>query len=375
MRVVQFTYKNVMRRPMRSSLTVSGVAVAVGAVVALVGISGSFERELLAIFQSRGVDLVVTGTGGLQTVHNVIDEKLVDEVQKMPGVREVSGSLFEQFSYPDLDLFGVTARGTTYDSFLLKDLKIVAGRGLAADDGRVVVLGKKLSESLRKHVGDSMDVDKGETFKVIGIFDTPNVWESGTMMMPLTELQRMMDREGKVTLMMVVTDKRDKATIDDVRSRIQALSPRIEVSPAQEYVEQTVELRLARAMAWMTSALALIVGTIGMINTMLTAVFERTRELAVLRAVGWRKWSVVRLILLESVLLGLAGAVVGTLLAMGLIRVLSLMPASGRLVAGDIGWGVIGQGFALALIVGVAGGLYPAYRAARLIPTEGLRHE
>jgi putative ABC transport system permease protein len=144
---------------------------------------------------------------------------------------------------------------------------------------------------------------------------------------------------------------------------------------AREYIETAIEVRLARAIAWLTSTIALMVGTIGMINTMLTAVFERTRELAILRAIGWRKSRIVKLILAESVVLGLAGAVAGTILAVVITQVLSRLPAAGRMVSGEISPQVILQGFAIATLVGLVGGLFPAFRAARLVPTEGLRHE
>jgi len=118
-----------------------------------------------------------------------------------------------------------------------------------------------------------------------------------------------------------------------------------------------------------------MVGVISMVNTMSTAVFERTREIAILRAIGWRRSRVMRLILLESIFLSLAGAVIGSLLAIGITNVLSLIPSSGRMVAGNVDWGVILKGFSIALGVGILGGVGPALRAMRLQPTVGLRHE
>jgi putative ABC transport system permease protein len=73
--------------------------------------------------------------------------------------------------------------------------------------------------------------------------------------------------------------------------------------------------------------------------------------------------------------MGILGALVGTLAAIGLTRLLGSLPASGRLISGDIAGTVILQGVAIAIVVGLAGGIYPAYRAAGLMPTEGLRHE
>jgi putative ABC transport system permease protein len=125
----------------------------------------------------------------------------------------------------------------------------------------------------------------------------------------------------------------------------------------------------------MTSAIALIIGAVGVLNTMIMSVLERTREIGILRAIGWRKIRVVRLILYESVLLSLLGAAVGIGAAVVLTRALTWWPVVNGLVRGDVAPAVIIQGFLIALAVGLIGGAYPAYRGAHLLPTEALRHE
>ena len=128
-------------------------------------------------------------------------------------------------------------------------------------------------------------------------------------------------------------------------------------------------------MAWLTSAVAVLIGGFGMLNTMLMSVLERVGEIGVLRAIGWRKSRVVRMVLGEALLLSLAGAALGAAGAVGLTRWLSTFPAVGGLIAGNIAPVVLGEGFAVALALALLGGVYPAYRAARLLPTEALRHE
>jgi putative ABC transport system permease protein len=372
---VQFSYKNILRRPTRSALTISGVAIAVAALVGFVSVAGSFQRALLASFEGRGVDLIVAGGGTLQRMQSSLDEDLGEKIRALPGVKRVAAGLAEHFAYESLDgAMGIVTRGVEPDSLLLDELSIVDGRSLQADDERAILLGKMTAAALDKKVGDRFDVVPGESFDVVGVYDTFNLMENNSMIMPLATLQRLMDRQGKVTIFTVIAQRSDRETLLRLASAIRGLAPNLDVLPAREYVDSMIEVRLARAMAWITSVLALILGTIGMINTMLTAVFERTREIAVLRAVGWRKSSVVRLILLESGLMGLVGAVAGVLLAWSLTQVLSHMPA-GRLISGEIDPVVIVQGVVLAMAVGLVGGLYPAYRAARLLPTEGLRHE
>jgi putative ABC transport system permease protein len=105
------------------------------------------------------------------------------------------------------------------------------------------------------------------------------------------------------------------------------------------------------------------------------SVFERTREIGILRAIGWRPWRVMRMILTESVLLSLGGGVVGTAGGIGLILLLSRLPQVNGLIEGRIAPDIILKAFIIALLVGLVGAAYPAYRGARLLPTEAIRHE
>jgi putative ABC transport system permease protein len=375
MRLTTVVLRNILRRPARSALTVAGVAIAVAAVVALVGISRGFERSLRMVYESRGVDLMVIRAGSTQRFSSVLDEGLGQKIAAVPGVSEVSPGLADVVSSEEADMTGIVIQGVPLEGGPLAQMRIVAGRRIEPGDGQAVLLGRVLARGLNKRVGDALEVVKGQSYCVVGIYEASNVFENGSMIMALDQLQRLMGRKGEVTHFTVIAKDKDRRSLENVAERIRALAPSLDVLPTREYIETSVEIRTARAAAWLTSSIALILGAIGMVNTMLTAVFERTRELAILQAIGWQHRRIVQLILLEAVLLALAGAVVGTVLAVGLTQVLCRLPEAGRLVSGDIAPEVIVQGFVIALLVGVAGGIYPAYRATRFVPTEGLRHE
>lgn len=374
MRLINVAFKNMRRRRLRSALTIAGVSIAVAAVVALVGAVGSFERQLLAVFQNRGIDLVVAGATTVQRLQSSLDEDLGRRIAQLPGVKHAACALIENFSFPELDVLGVVVRGLEPNSFVLNEIALIDGRSLEPGDNDVMLMGKMLANTLSKRVGDRFELVPGRSFRIVGVFDSFNLLESNSLVVPLAALQDLMDRRGKATVFMVVAADGSQAAVESLAAQIKPLAPNIDVLPARQYVDSLIEVRLARAVAWFTSTLALIVGTIGVVNTMLTAVFERTRELAVLRAVGWRRATIVKMILFESALLSILGAVVGCAMAWGLTQMLRLTP-TGRLISGEIGWDIVAQGFALALLVGIAGGSYPAWRAARLLPTEGLRHE
>jgi putative ABC transport system permease protein len=141
------------------------------------------------------------------------------------------------------------------------------------------------------------------------------------------------------------------------------------------FVGSVSHIKVSRAMAWMTSGIALVIGAIGMLNTMAMAVHERIKEIGTLRAMGWKKGRVVQMILGESLLLSLIGAVCGSVYAVVITRYFSTFPATAGFVDGYIAPQFIALGFLMAIVVGVLGAAYPAWWGASLSPIEALRRK
>jgi putative ABC transport system permease protein len=384
MRFYQFILKNVVQRKARSALTVLGVAIAVAAVVALVGIADGFQRAFGELYERRGVDLIVVRAGSSERLSSSIPQQAGEQIRRIPGVYAVSPGLMDLVAFEEANLTSVPIQGWTADSFLFNGLKILDGRKLEEGDVRGVMIGSILAKNLGKNAGDTLEIPgaRGQ-FTVVGLYESFNIFENGSLIMLLSTLQTIMDRPDQVTGFQVVLDAvpEKKELIDRVRREINALhSPKgrlwgIEATPTADYVKSTSQIRMAQAMAWMTSAIALILGAVGVLNTMIMSVFERTREIGILRAIGWRKGRVVRLILYESLLLSVFGAMTGIVVAVVLTRALSWWPLVNGFIKGDVAATVVIQGFFIALAVGLLGGAYPAYRGAHLPPTEALRHE
>jgi len=200
--------------------------------------------------------------------------------------------------------------------------------------------------------------------------------------MLLDDAQKALGQSGKITGCTLKLKDNSPENLQAMRSRIEGqvadkygLKGKIRAKPPGEFVQQNNQIRAASAMAWMTSAVALFIGGIGVLNTMFMSVFERTREIGILRAIGWRPSRVMRMILLESVLLSIGGGIVGTVGGLALISALSRMPTVNGVVQAAITWEIVFKGFVIAILVGVVGAAYPAYRGSRLLPTEALRHE
>lgn len=373
--MITFIFANLRGRPARSALTISGVAVAVAAVVSLVGIVRGFETSLLDLYEQRGIDLLVHQAGRVQMTSSVLPEALETKIAEVPGVAAVYPSLVDMLSLLEDDMMGIPVQGWPLGSLPLAELKIIEGRGMLPDDQQPVMLGARLATAANKQPGDTIEMLDGEEFTVVGIFESYNVFDSGSMVTRLEDLQRLLLRENEVTLFAVVVQDSNADSIRQTVATISDLQQGVEASPVRELAEKSSEIKIARSFAWLTSSIALVIGSIGMLNTLMMSVFERTREIAMLRALGWKRRRIITLILGEATLLCTGGAIIGILFAWLIVRLLSQLPAAGRMVAGDISPGVMLQGFVLALLLGLLGGLYPAWSAAKLPPVEGLRHD
>jgi putative ABC transport system permease protein len=373
-RFISLIGKNVLHRPVRTILTTLGLAIAIAAVTILVGISWNFERSFMTLYNSKGIDLVVVRAGNSNQLSSSLDEKLADRLRQVEGVAELAPSLVDTVAFEQENLVSVLVDGWVPGSILFRGIKILEGRALEPGDDKAVILGRVLAMTLGKKAGDRVQI-AGETFDVVGIFESESWFENGSLTMPLKTLQKMMGREGQVTGLLIQAKASDERSIRELRKRIESTIPGVAATPARDHVQGDTQIRLARAMAWTTAAIALFLGSVGMLNTMLMSIFERTREIGILRAVGWRRRRVLALVLGEALAIALIGTFMGVLFAVVGLRVLTLAPTARGFISPNLPPEVVFIALAMGVGLSLLGGLYPAMRAAALEPTEALRYE
>src|SRR5690242_964140 len=175
--------RNLWRRPVRSGLTIIGLAVGVAAVVALVGVAESLESSFLDLYEQRGVDLVVQRRGGgPDQLLKGIDVGFGDKIRKIPEVREVVGGLMDMISFEDHDLYVVLAYGWQPDAPVFDRITMLGGRRFHAGEKHVAMLGKILAANLGKQAGDRLQI-YGQDFEIIGVFESLSVYENGSVFM------------------------------------------------------------------------------------------------------------------------------------------------------------------------------------------------
>ena len=374
MRFSTMIVRNLLRRGVRTVLTVVGLGGGVSAVVSLMGIAWGFERSFLTIYETKGIDLVLVKAGGGDRLTSNLDETLEAKIAAVPGVQRVVGSLTDVVSFEDSNLVSVLVNGWKPGSLLFRGLRVTEGRAFREDDDHPAMLGRVLALNLNKKPGDTLQV-AGETFRVLAVYESDSLFENGGLIVPLRELQTMMGRDGYVSGFVVAAGSPRRLEVEALARRIERAVNGVAAVPARDFVESDNQIRLVKSMAWATSLIAMVLGAVGVLNTMLMTVFERTREIGVLRAVGWKRSRVLRLVLGESTLLGLAGALLGSGLGFLGVKILSRTAMGSLFITSDLPWGVLAVGLLLGLGLSTVGGFYPALRAASLDPTEALRHE
>jgi putative ABC transport system permease protein len=370
---IGFAWKNLWRRRLRTLLTLGGIGMAIGAFVALVGFSRSFETEWLRLYTSSGTDIDVVEKTFMNTS---VDESLETRLRAVPVVEQA-----EPMMYNIMDLtpeINAIVFGWEADSYEFNSLTFTSG-GRFHDDKPEIILGELLARNLNKNAGDTVEM-QGASFLVAGIYHGGTGLEAGAVIMPLHQLQQISSLQGKVSgfhvrLRPLPAGESREHYLKRAQAMIEAALPGLNAQPAAERAANNQFVTLAKAIAWGTSSIALMMGILGIANTMAMSVFERTREIGILRAIGWKGWRVMTLIQMEAVVLGVGGGILGIGFGWGVLRLLSALPQTATIVSSSLSPLYLFEALAISVVSGLAAGAIPAWRGAHLSPVEALRHD
>ena len=369
MTFVTVVVRGLSRRPVRTGLTLVGISIGIAAVVALVGMASGYEKGIGKQLDVIGIDLVVSNmSGGI--LPKVYDASLQGKVAQLPHVAATSSVLMQMLSIEDAPMMMVSGR--EWGGFTWDKLKLVEGRMPHDGTEQAVVLGRLAADVLKKKIGDKVQIE-AEELPVVGIVDGQALVENGAIILSLPVLQAVTANEGKVNFIDVrVTPNTTKEELARLCQEVKEIFPAGRAMVANEVVGTSQGFRIARAMSWSTSILAIVVGVLGVMNTMMMTVFERTQEICVLLAIGWKRSRIMRMILWESALLGLLGGVTGTLFGVVGVKLLVTAPSMRGLLEPDLNPRLLCTAVAIAVVVGVVSGLYPAWRSSRFTPSHAL---
>jgi len=360
--------RSILRQRTRSVLTTLGIGIGIAAIVALGGITQGVIESFTTMYMGSEADLMALEADCSDLSFSSIDERVGARIAALPDVETVSGIGFAFDStekMPILFIMGYHPR-----EFAIRHFKIVEGQPLTAR--RQVIVGRGAAEVMGLEVGDTLRL-LGSGFRVVGIYETGVGYEENCVVVSLREAQALAGKLHQVSLYAIKVT--DPARVEELRAYLDANFPEIDVSLTSKFAESLPDLQTMEELVGQMSFLAVFIGGVGMLNTMLMSVLERTREIGVLRALGWRRRQVIGMILREALVLGAVGGVCGILVGMGMVWGITQIPGIGGMLDPRYSPQLFVQALAVGLVTGVIGGLYPAWRATRMRPVEALRYE
>jgi putative ABC transport system permease protein len=349
-------WKNLRRRPARTVFTAVGVGLGVGLIVALLAITNGVHRTAQDLLHVGRADFGLYQADVSDFPRSLLPESLASSVARDPGVAAVAKVKL-------LVTGGTLVFGLAPDEFAFRRLVVLAGargRVMAGDHS-----GKRLGELVRI---------AGRAFTVGGIYHSGDRFEDLGIVLPLHTVEALSGRPGEITSI-GVTVKLGR-NVKAVAQRLERRFPGVAaITEPGQAIKVDTSSRLIISTGWIVSLLALIVGGIAVTNTMAMSVFERTREIGILRAVGWPVLRIGAMIVSETLCICLLALGVGCGLGVLAANLFVGRSALSSLISPTYTASTFAWGLAFALGVGLLGALYPTWRAVRLAPVAALRHE
>ena len=391
MNTISVAYKNLKRKKIRSALTIGGVGIAVAVLVSLMGFDKGYQESLTGNIDRMGYQLLVTakgcpyeaatlmlkGGGGLRYMEQDVYEK----IQQDNRIDKITPQLVATVYDPDrlAGQGGFSMYMGIIDSYLeLKPWsKFKDGGWFSSQTAEEAIMGFEAAEVEQRLVGDKIFIPKiDKILTVVGIFERTGTQDDGIIFLPLKTTQEIFSLPNKLTGVGIKL-KNLYETVDFEEDLYKEPGIQI-ISMAQVRGTILNLISSAKVMANSVAVIAIFIAVIGVVNTILMSVFERTQEIGVMKAIGASRLQIFKLIWSETILVCAFGGIFGNILALlgneiieyVVKKVLPYAPTGDLVLITPnlLLWAFVG-----AIFLGILSGIYPSWRASSMRPVEAIR--
>ena len=383
MKLENIVFHNLRRRKGRAIFLVIGLMIGVATVVTLLSLTEALNRRAQNELENFGANIVISPRsdqlalnyggiqlGGVSLIAHEIRQDSLASIDTIPNRRNVATIAPKVLGTVEIEgqrtmLMGVEPTA----EFRLKRWWSIAGRPLK--EGRELVAGDAVARRFGLGMGDVVRIG-GEDFTVVGLLAKTGSQDDQLLIAPLPVAQRILGKQGLVSMVEIAALCHD-CPVGDMVNQLQTALPDVDVQAVQQVVKTRMHaLDQFRLFAWGVAVTVVVIGALLVFVTMMGAISERTREIGIFRAIGYRRRHVLQLVLMEAAVVSCLAGVLGYT-----VGILATMAALPMLDGGQATWHMnlvlAVAAVTSALIVGLVASLQPALRASRLEPNEALR--
>lgn len=386
MTFINLAFKNILRHKTRTLLALLGIATSIALVFSIVSFNIGFERGLSKELDATGLHFMVVSSGCPHEVASLVlhaavvpkflDIEIVDKLKEFNGIDLISPILITQLPNPHKNRIDIIyGMEMSHVPKLKPSWKI---NGNIPTNEQEVIVGFEIAQHDKLKIGDLIKYpDYPKSFKVSGILQKTGGQDDAYIYMPLKAIQEILNKPQGVTAVGVKLSKPEDLIriTDEISTKV----PGIQIVTMGQVLNSLSNLAAsAKTLSLSIAIIAILISAIGVMNLILMAIFERTQEIGMMRAIGASRYDIFKIIMNETIMITIFGGIIGIILTVALseaieyfIRLFVPYVPSGKMLIFDPLIALFCLIF--SLIIGILSGFYPAWKASNISPIEAIR--
>jgi putative ABC transport system permease protein len=368
---IHYALRNISRTPLRSFFTIFSIAMIISMYTLLSVIADSFTEQMNSIVKAGDIDIIIQSKFSATPLSSSISQDLTEKIAADPNIKSVTAIVLEKKRLPDKTIVFV---------FGISDFPAISRKlGLTLTQGKLYKKGKhqlliaqRLLHNKQLHIGDTISISQGDPYQITGTYNSWISFFNSSIILELEEARTLLHKQNKSNMLFI--SLKNPVETDTVVHEINQKYSSLSAVKSSDFTGTMGALKNMFYLSDIIAFITLIVASAILINTFLMAIYERTKEIGILNAIGWTPYMIMFNFIIESLLLALIGGIIGFVISMGMLSYIQThynninfyLPQSMDLK-------VFAYSMAMCIVIGIISAIFPAFYATKVSIAKALR--